>query len=75
MKTQQSISAINAQLSTAVSILDVAAAELQSEWDEIPTVAGVNVTMADVMRDLKDAMAAGNMVEYMSNSVCWPKGF
>ena len=75
MTTQQSIIAINAQLATAVSILDVAAQELQSEWDEIPTVVGVNVAMADVMRDLKDAMNAGNMVEYMSNSVCWPKGF
>ncbi len=75
MTKQQSISAINAQFATAVSILDVAAAELQSEWDEIPTVAGVNVTMSDIMRDLKDAMQAGNMVEYMSSSVCWPKGF
>ncbi len=75
MTKQQSISAINAQFATAVSILDVAAAELQSEWDEIPTVAGVNVTMSDIMRDLRDAMQAGNMVEYMSNSVCWPKGF
>ena len=75
MTTQQSIIAINAQFATAVSILDVAAQELQSEWDEIPTVAGVNVTMADIMRDLRDAMNAGNMAEYMANSVCWPKGF
>ena len=75
MKTQQTIQALNAQLATAVSILDVAAQELQLEWDDIPTVAGINVTMADIMRDLKDAMNAGNMAEYMENSVCWPKGF
>jgi hypothetical protein len=73
MNNKQSIQAMNAQLASAVSILDVAADELQNEWDAIPTVAGVNVPMRDLMRDLADSVATGNLTEYMANCTQWPR--
>lgn len=56
MSNQQSISAVNAQFATAVSIVETLACEVQDEWDNVPTVITRTIAMAELMQELREVV-------------------